>query len=444
MRAVLLGVLLCSALALAEDKVVPRQSTTAQLRLPVERFVLSNGLVVLLSPNPTLNGVAVDLSFAAGVLYQPPGKAGLAHLTEHAFAVGPTPDTAYDAILERKGGIDFGAFTTFDRMNFRVLVPPEELPLALWVNADRIGGPLAITLTASELKRHQRIVAQERLQRIDDAPYGGTSVALMRSLFPEGHPAHNGLIGGRAEIEALTLDDVLAFAGRLLVPANGVLTIVGHFDPIVARRLVEQYFGALPAGAKAAAPPPPPPTPSVKVAVTEELGRRPSVTQGWLIADPVTALSDALTFGSLLVRLYTDGFVGMNVSSSFTPFRGGGLFVLDVVMPHTLSAVEAAGNAEVVFRYLSMATMPADVIALTLLAWDREVIRRRLSLNGLASTLSAEEANPPDAPAGFEVCERHWAITGEAVQGQASVALKGARVTVQARPTRPLPQRLKP
>lgn len=427
-----------------EPEVAPRRSSAADLTPRFERYVTPNGLVVLLSPDPLANGVVVDLSFAAGAVYQPAGKAGLAHLVEHVFSSGSTPETNYRALLEQRGALGFNALTTLDRMSFRVMVPPEELPLALWVNADRLGA-LGRTLTQEELSRHQRVVLQERIHRIDDAPYGGNGVALMRALFPEGHPLRAGVMGAHDQIASLTLADVTGYQARLLVPANGVLVLTGNFEPAVARAWVEKTLALLPPG-RAAGPPPPTParTPEATLAVTEELGRRPMVTLAWTLSDPLTELSEALEFGSLLLTIYTDGFVGMSVSSSLTQYTGGAVFAIEVAMPHATDKGEAAGNAEVVFRYLSQAVMPAELVGATLLAWDRNQMALLESNEARASLLTQLEIRPPEPVYGLAPGERHWTITPQRIQAIAGAALRGKRVQIQARPTRPLPPRLDP
>jgi predicted Zn-dependent peptidase len=423
-----------------ELEVAKRASSRADLTPRFERYVTSNGLVVLLSPDEKMNGVVVDLSFSAGALHQPKDKGGLAHLTEHVIGTGLTTD--YRALLEGRGGIDFNAFTTLDRLNFTVLVPPEELPLALWVNADRMGTSREGTLDADALRRHQRLVAQERVHRVDDAPYGGNAVAMMRALFPLGHPLRSGVIGSRDEIHALTPADVMGFARQHFVPANGVLTLVGRFEPAVAKEWISRLLEPLPRGTAATSPAPMPgATPDVKVTVTEELGRRPKISFAWALDDPRTNVSEALQFGSLLLSLYTDGFAGMNVSAAFVPFVNGGLFVLEVTSPHVLDKAEAIGNAEVVYRYLAQAMMPKDIVAATLLAWDRALMARLHTAQGLASLLVTQETLPKDALNPLTASERHWALTPDSIQAITSGVLKGPRVVIYSKPTRPLPRK---
>ena len=444
MRLCALAVLWALTAVAQEVPVSGRMSTAAELEPKFERYELPNGLIVILSADERMNAVVVDLSFEAGVVRQTAKQTGLAHLTEHVVATGGRGDGDYRALLERRGGTQFGASTTIDRMSFRVMVPPEEVPLALWVNADRLAGATLPELTADELRRHQRIVAQERVHRIDDAPYGASAVAVKRSLFPPGHPLQGGMSGTRKVIEALTVDDVVGFARRWLVPANGVLVVVGRFDPVRIKEVIANTVGLVPGGVKPAPISSAPPTAEARISVTEELGRRPRVTLGWSLPDPLEETAEALSFGSLLLTIYTDGFVGMNVSANYTAYTGGGLFMLDVTMPHVLDKLEATGNAEVVFRYLARATMPKDIVAATLLAWDRDLMTRLHSANSLATLLLNAEARHSEPLFKLSRWERHWAITPERVQAVTEAALKGPRVQIMSRPTRPLPRKLTP
>lgn len=441
-RAVVLWCVLAAS-SFAEEHVamVPRRSKAADLMPRFERYVTANGLVVLLSPDPKANSIVVDLSFAAGAVHQPPRKAGLAHLVEHVFSSGSTPDTDYLGMLERVGGIGFNAFTTLDRMNFRVEIPPEALPLALWVNADRLGA-MAPTITDGDLTRHKRLVKQERLHQIDDVPYGGNSVALMRSLFPREHPLHTVVIGGRDDIEAHTLEDVMRFQATLLVPANGVLTLTGNFDPAVAREWIEKTLATLPAGVAAPPPPSTPTTRSRQESVTEGLGRRSKVTLAWTLADPAAEVADTLEFGSLLLALYADGLVGISVNSSLAKYAGGALFVLEVTLPHAVDNASAAAIAEAIFAFLSQDPLPKDLVGATQLAWDRGQMARLQSTGARATFLTRLEVAKREQVRGLTLGERHWGITPAKLQAVAGSALRGDRVTIISRPERPLPAKV--
>lgn len=425
------------------QEVVGRRTKSKDLELSVDRWVTKNGLTVLLSPDPRVNQVVVDLTFNAGAIYEPEKKNGLAHLVEHALSAGDTPGTDYRAMLEARGGFDFNGATTFDQLSYHVIVPPEELPLALWANADRLG-TMPGALTEEALARHRRIVIQERLQRIDDAVYGPADTATIARLFPANHPLHQGVLGTVATLESVTVADVRTYAAKYLVPANGILTITGNFDPAVAKEWVEKTLGKLPPGARADDVAATPRVPNdVKAWVTEPLSRRPRVTLAWTLSKPLEELTEALAFGALLLTIYADGFVGMDVRAQFEEFLGGAIFVLQVTMPHAVDKGEAGGNAEVVYRFLARSPMPVDLVAATFHAWDREFMSRLASPPALAAMLTRMEHLPPLAVQGYSFTERHWRLTPDQIQQLSAAALKGSRVTIQARPTRPLPPRVK-
>src|SRR5436305_12857734 len=93
-----------------------RKTNARELSVDVQRFELPNGLVVLLAPDPTVSSVMVETTFRAGTLYEPRGRSGMAHLVEHLMATGPTPDTDYAAMLERRGSRLLNASTDFETM----------------------------------------------------------------------------------------------------------------------------------------------------------------------------------------------------------------------------------------------------------------------------------------------------------------------------------------
>ena len=223
-----------------------RKTTPAQLAVSAQRSVLANGLVVILAPDPAASGVAVWMTFRAGAQRQPPGKSGLAHLAEHLLASGPTPDTDYAGMHELRRARHFNASTGLDAMDFEAVVPAEELPFALWAMADRLG-TLAPRIDAKEVERNRRVVVQERAIRDVDAPYGLVGEQLFQRLYLAPHPLHGGVIGTPEELASVTADDVRRFVSEYVVPANGVLVIVGRFDPAVARDLVASTVGRRPA-----------------------------------------------------------------------------------------------------------------------------------------------------------------------------------------------------
>ncbi len=426
---------------LPNQKVAERRTSTADLSLTYERVVLPNGLVVLLNPLPTANEVVVDLSFVGGALTEPADKAGLAHLVEHVLATGDTPATNYRDLLERRGATAFNALTSLDRLSFRVAVPPEELPLALWANADRLG-TLPPLITDAVVERHRRIVLQEKLLRIDDQPFATTSKAFMGALFPTGHPLHDGVMGTEASLARVTAADVRAHAARCLTPSNGVLTVVGRFERAQALQLIEASLGELPSGAGPVVPSRPPPLDETRtMQVVEDLSRKPRITMAWALTDPFPGTIEALSLGAVLMTIYTDGLVGMSVDAEFIEYPRGGLFVMTVTMPHALDPLEASNNAEVVYRNLVQGAASSDVIVSTFHALDRVFLQTLTSTHALASMLTRLEVSRdvPRGPMGY--FERHWRLTPEQVRDAAAAALKTPHLIVRANPVRPLPKR---
>ncbi|MBL8923317.1 MAG: insulinase family protein [Myxococcaceae bacterium] len=418
--------------------VAARKSRPADFALVVERRELRNGLVLLMSPDDGANDVAVELSFGCGALRQAPDRAGLPHLVEHALASGPTPETDYQRLLEARGATDFNGFTTMDRMGFTGVVPPEELPFALWVHADRLGRRERL-ITPADLDRHRRIVLQEKLLRIEDASYGAASRMMFRYLFSKRHPLHEGIIGTAATLEAITVDDAVAFARTCLVPNNAVLALAGRFEVEQAVRAAEATLGRIPVGAPLE---PVPETPRLaqgrSAEVVEDVARKPQVTMAWWL--PMVRKDDAytLSLGATLLEVYTDGLIGMRVESAFVPNGVGGIFALSVTTPHPLGATEPASNAEVVLRNLTYAPLPADVVAasyhmldLQLLAGLSSMAQRAGLISQLYQQVEGAHTLPP--------LDRHWRLSPEQLFAGSSPLLKGAHVVLESKPVRPLP-----
>jgi predicted Zn-dependent peptidase len=435
---------LAAAIATLSIAVLPNPVLTAarktadqDFQLPVERFVLPNGLVVLLSADPGLSSVVVEMSFRAGTIYEPPGRRGLAHLVEHVLMRGTGPDTAYIKMLEARGARDVSATTTFGELTYRTTVPPEELPLAIWVNADRIGH-LPATIAAEALERHKKVVLQERAERAVDAHYGLVDLALYKTLFPEPHPLSAAVIGTPDELNQVTVADVQGFAQRYLVPANAVLVIAGSFDPAVARRLVEQAFAGMAGGSRAKAPEvPKAEAAEISVTAKERISRRPRVTMAWRLKPMLHESVDRLALGALLLSLYTDGAFGTNVDAELSNHASELLFRLDVTLPHLKPADSARGEAEVFLRYLTLVQMPQDLLDATNLAEDRLSLFQLDSLPTRAALLSSMERSGSDPTQVASVLAAHWTYDSTSIQETARRFLGKHRTTLLAEPTNP-------
>jgi zinc protease len=218
------------------------------MRIPVDTFRLANGLFVTLSEDHSAPIVAVNLWYHVGSANERAGRTGFAHLFEHMLFQGSENVGANEhfELVQRAGGTLNGS-TWLDRTNYFETVPSNQLALALWLEADRMGRLLP-AMTQQKLDTQRDVVKNERRWSVDNQPYGTWWERVPALAFPEEHPFHHSLIGSMEDLSAASLDDVAAFFATYYTPDNAVLSIAGDFDPAEARRLVEELFGPIPRG----------------------------------------------------------------------------------------------------------------------------------------------------------------------------------------------------
>ncbi len=153
--------------------------------------------------------------------------------------------TEHMKLIQGSGG-SLNATTNPDRTNYFETVPAEHLELALWLEADRMGG-LVPALTQETLDNQRDVVKNERRQRYENVPYGDAWLRLLPLLYPPGHPYHHATIGSMADLNAADLATFQAFHQTYYAPNNAVLTVVGDATATDVFALADKYFGALPA-----------------------------------------------------------------------------------------------------------------------------------------------------------------------------------------------------
>src|SRR4030095_3488083 len=70
---------------------------------------------------------------------------------------------------------------------------------------------------------------------------------VLENLHPAGQPYPWSSMGSHEDLTAASLDDVKDFFKEYYTPNDLSLVIAGDFDPAEAKRLVEKYFGGIPA-----------------------------------------------------------------------------------------------------------------------------------------------------------------------------------------------------
>jgi len=225
---------------LAQAQAVPK--------IKFEKYTLPNGLEVILHEDHSTPVVAVNTWYKVGSGDEKVGRTGFAHLFEHIMFMGSehVPVGVFDKELEAAGADNNGS-TTEDRTNYYETLPSNALPLALWLDADRMGFLLP-TMDKAKLDLQRDVVKNERRERVDNVPYGRGDEMILAALYPKGHPYSWSVIGSMDDLSAASVEDVSQFFRTYYAPNNATLVIAGDFQPTEAKRLVQLYFGSIPRG----------------------------------------------------------------------------------------------------------------------------------------------------------------------------------------------------
>jgi len=164
---------------------VQQVQAASEIPLPdisFEKFTLSNGLDVILHEDHTTPVVAVNIWYHVGSRNEKPGRTGFAHLFEHMMFQGSENyDDDYFKPLQKIGAKVNGS-TTEDRTNYWETVPADQLELALWLEADRMGF-LIPAMTLEKLDNQRNVVKNEKRQR-ENRPYFMAAGIIKKLLYP--------------------------------------------------------------------------------------------------------------------------------------------------------------------------------------------------------------------------------------------------------------------
>jgi zinc protease len=330
-------------------------------RLAIERYNLPNGLTVVLQPDHSTPVVAVRIEYHVGSADERPGRTGFAHLFEHIMFMGSehVPLGQFDQWLEAAGANN-NAYTTHDITSFYEWMPSNALPLALWLDADRMGWLLP-TMTLKRVDVQRDVVKNERRQRMDNAPYGRANETILAALYPSGNPYQWSVIGSMTDLTAASLEDVQTFFKTYYAPNNATLVVVGDFVPDSAKRWIKADFGSIPRGSITPTRPTVAPfavARDTSVTLTDRV-QLPRVYYAWhgvKVYSADDAALDLLAYilaGDNASRLYLtlvhDRQIAQDISAQNQDFRLDGLFTIAVTPKPSVSTavVDSTLRAEV-------------------------------------------------------------------------------------------------
>ncbi len=310
---------------------------------PIEQFTLDNGLRVVLNEDHSVPVVSVAVYYDVGSRNEREGRTGFAHLFEHMMFQGSenVPKAAHFQYISNAGGTMNGT-TSSERTNYFETLPANQLPLALWLESDRMR---SLSVTQENLDNQREAVKEEKRLRYDNQPYVNGFLRLFEMSFKNPANAHS-TIGSMEDLDAATVADIQEFFRIYYAPNNAVLSIAGDFDRAETQQLVDKYFATIP---RQPEPPPVDVREPAEVAQSrdtflDKLAPVPAFAVGWKIPTRRTpdfyalSLASNLLFEGESARLYQKLVKGeesvVQIQGGIDERRGpSGLFIVVIPKP---------------------------------------------------------------------------------------------------------------
>ncbi len=244
-RFIFVLILLFATLSFAKDDEL--KTLAKQIDIPFQKYVLKNGLTLIVHEDHKAPIVAVNVWYHVGSKNEKPGKTGFAHLFEHLMFNGSEHfNDEYFKPFEKVGATGMNGTTNNDRTNYFETVPVNALDLALWMESDRMGHLIG-AIDQAKLDEQRGVVQNEKRQG-ENQPYGKVWTWLAENTYPKGHPYSWTVIGSMDDLNAASLEDVHEWFKNYYGAANAYLVIAGDVDAQKVKEKVEQYFGDIPSG----------------------------------------------------------------------------------------------------------------------------------------------------------------------------------------------------
>ncbi|MEE2779718.1 MAG: pitrilysin family protein [Myxococcota bacterium] len=405
----------------------------------VDRYVLTNGLRVLIWEDHRVPLFAYQTWFRVGSRHEQPGRTGMAHLFEHMMfkATSNHGEGEFDRIMEQHGA-ETNAATWEDWTYYRQKLPSGNLDLVCGLEADRMEN---LILDHDQLESEREVVINERLLRVDNDPEGLLYEKLYALAFGRSHPYGWPTIGWMDDIRAITLEDCQDFYGRYYAPNNATITLVGDVNREEALETIVRHYGHLNSQPIPEERWPEGVTPSGQ---QREVMRLPLSTERLLMAWrtvegsdprlPALEVLDEILTGGISSRLYrplvTDQEIASDVDGVTPDWTHEGLYELSITLRPGKSVAEAEA---VVNEELERAKRE--------LVSDRELQKAKNCieadyLRGMAGTsrrargLGDVESTLGDFRFAFEHMDQLQRVTPEEIQRAATELLTDSALTV--------------
>jgi len=411
----------------------------------ITRYVLENGLKLLLLRDRSAPVVSYHTWFGVGSRHEKPGKTGLAHLFEHLMfnETANLPKGEFDRTLEAAGG-EVNAATWVDWTFYYENVPSSELALVVRLEAERMQN---LVLREPQVQSEKEVVANERRYRVDDDVEGAVNELLYKTAFTV-HPYQWPTIGWMADIEGFTTADCEGFYSTYYAPNNATIAVVGDFDEAALLELVQGHYGAI---SRAELPKHEfqhepeqtserrveieKPTPTEKLSVgykAPALGEPEYAT--------LTVLNEVL-FGGKSSRLYraliSEAELAGEARGSLAPSRDPGLYEIWVSLREEHTAEEALTVVEAALRALILEPVAESELEKAKNRLELGFLHGMETASGKAEQIGFYETVLGDAGRIFEQLENYRRVTASdvrALAGKLLVPERRTTILVRAKP----------
>jgi zinc protease len=410
----------------------------------VKEYKLKNGLRVLLHEDRSTPIVSVGVWYHVGSKNEVEGRTGFAHLFEHMMFQGSKNYNADYFTPLQEAGANINGTTNVDRTWYFETVPSNFLELALFMEADRLGGLLE-AMTQDKLDNQRDVVKNERRQRVDNQPYGTAFEKIAETMYPTGHPYNWTTIGSLEDLQAASMDDVKSFFRQYYVPNNTILILSGDFQEKQARTWIEKYFGPIAGGAAISRPSPAQPKLEKEIRTSVEdnvpLARRYFVWHGVRAYAPDEPALDYLSFilsSGRTSRLQSSLIYDKEIAQQVGAFSGtneiAGLFQIQTTARpgKSLEDIEKEIDAEI--ARIKSAPPTAEEMSRALNSIESQSIFGLQTVLGKAGQL-ATFAGYLGKPNWFQAdIDRYRTVTPADVQRVANTYLTGNRLVMTYAP----------